>query len=388
MARLLKSINTFLYNDFIFSPRYHLWRHIAYWVIDVFIWAIFWTFHGYTFWHNLFNMMVWAPAFMLYSYPLIYWLVPQILLKGNFILSAIIILLWGMAGWYIYVFYWEYVFTPAQSAMHLPDVYKYGANPAGYLCMTTTTSGIIVFAIFKQWTQKQQQWLQAQQEKMTAELQLLKAQVHPHFLFNTLNNIYAFSLENSSKTPGLILKLSSLLSYMLYDCKATEVRVEKELEIMKNYIELERERYGDKIDVSWNVEGEIKDKFIAPLMMLPFLENAFKHGTSEQIEKSWLSVDVSVKDNTLKVKIVNSKNEYVPYSDNGIGIANVRKRLQFIYPDNHGLKLSDEGLFFVVALSIRLAGTTIQAGEYPVAATAPNAFVTQIIKDETALPAH
>jgi LytS/YehU family sensor histidine kinase len=90
------------------------------------------------------------------------------------------------------------------------------------------------------WFRKQQEWMQAEKEKVTAELQLLKAQVDPHFLFNTLNNIYSFSLENSPKTPGLILKLSSLLSYMLCDCKAEEVLLEKEIEVMKNFIDLEK----------------------------------------------------------------------------------------------------------------------------------------------------
>lgn len=197
----------------------------------------------------------------------------------------------------------------------------------------------------------------AQQERITTQLQLLKAQVHPHFLFNTLNNIYSFSLEKSPKTPGLILKLSSLLSYMLYDCKTEEVRLEKEIEIMKNYIDLEKERYGNKIEISWNAEGEIKDKFIAPLLLLPFLENAFKHGTSEQIEKSWLSVDISVMQNSLRCKIANSKNEYVPQGNNGIngiGINNVKKRLEFIYPGKHELKINDEGSFFVVSMLINL----------------------------------
>lgn len=208
---------------------------------------------------------------------------------------------------------------------------------------------------FKYWDFKRQDWLKAQQERITDELKLLKAQVHPHFLFNTLNNIYSFSLENSLKTPELILKLSSLLSYMLYDCKTDEVRLEKELEILKNYIELESERYGDCIDISWNVSGNISEQYIAPLMLIPFIENAFKHGTSEQIEKSWLSVDISVKNNILKAKIANSKNECTTYRENGIGISNVRKRLAFIYPDNHELKLNDDGQFFVVSLMIRLA---------------------------------
>jgi LytS/YehU family sensor histidine kinase len=200
----------------------------------------------------------------------------------------------------------------------------------------------------------QQERMQAEKEKIVSELQLLKAQVHPHFLFNTLNNIYSFSLENSAKTPEMILKLSSLLSYMLYDCKEEEVLLEKEIEVMKNYIDLEKERYDNKIDISLNIEGDVKDKFIAPLLMLPFLENAFKHGTSEQLDKTWLSIDIAVQKFALRCKIVNSKNELVPFRETGIGIQNVRKRLRFLYPGKHELKIADEGAFFVVSLMVEL----------------------------------
>jgi LytS/YehU family sensor histidine kinase len=217
-----------------------------------------------------------------------------------------------------------------------------------------------MIVLFRYWVKKQQEWAQAEKEKTTAELQLLKAQVHPHFLFNTLNNIYSFSLENSKKTPGMILKLSSLLSYMLYECKADLVSLEKELEVMKNYIDLEKERYGDNIEISLNVEGDIQNKQIAPLLLLPFLENAFKHGTSEQLEKPWLSMDVIVKDQMLKCKIVNSKNEFVPLSEKGIGIDNIKKRLQFLYPGKHELKINDEGDFFVVSLLVELVNNKLE----------------------------
>jgi LytS/YehU family sensor histidine kinase len=214
--------------------------------------------------------------------------------------------------------------------------------------------------LFKHWLRKQQEWLQAEKEKVTAELQLLKAQVHPHFLFNTLNNIYSFSLENSPKTPQLILKLSSLLSYMLYDCKADQVLLEKEIEVMKDYVDLETERYGNKIEISWRVEGDIEDKYVAPLLLLPFLENAFKHGTSEQLEKPWLSFDLVVQQNAMKCKVVNSKNEFVPVSKHGIGVENVKKRLAFLYPDKHELKINDEGDFFVVSVLLELINNVVE----------------------------
>lgn len=243
---------------------------------------------------------------------------------------------------------------PVQEAMQVKNIVRDPWSPGSFLLLTTAAGCTSIIVLFKYWFKKQQEWLRAEKEKVTAELQLLKAQVHPHFLFNTLNNIYSFSLENSPKTPGLILKLSSLLSYMLYDCKAENVLLEKEIEIMKNYIDLEKERYGNKIEISWSVDGDVKDKYISPLLMLPFLENAFKHGTSEQLEKPWLSVDISVKHDTLKCKIANSKNEYVPASNHGIGIQNVKKRLEFMYPEKHELKMNDEGNFFVVSLLIEL----------------------------------
>lgn len=356
--KTLKSINTFLYNDFIFSPRYRAWRHIAYWIVHTIIWAEIWMLLGSpgSFSRELINMAMWLPVFVLYGYPMAYWAVPQLLMKGKLIQFLLLIFTWGYAGLYIDLWYRSYIYIPVQEAMGMKDVLPRGPLTFCYLCLTTSAAVPMIIKFFKYWNKKQQDWLDVQQEKIVAELQLLKAQVHPHFLFNTLNNIYSFSLENSPKTPGLILKLSNLLSYMLYDCRSAEVRLEKELEIMNNYIELERERYGKQIDISWKVSGEVRDTFIAPLMMLPFLENAFKHGTSEQIEKSWLSVDISVVRNMLKVKIANSKNEYSANSNHGIGIANIRKRLGLIYPENHELKISDEDSFFVVSLMIRLPG--------------------------------
>jgi LytS/YehU family sensor histidine kinase len=222
--------------------------------------------------------------------------------------------------------------------------------------MSTTAGSMTASSLAKRWGKKQKELVQAEQERTVAQLQLLRAQLHPHFLFNTLNNIYAFALEQSPHTPRLIVKLSSLLSYMLYECRTDEVWLEKEVEVMKHYIDLEKERYGDKIDISVNIEGDIRDTFIAPLLMLPFLENAFKHGTSEQIERPWMSVDIAVKDGVLRCKVINSKNEVVPFHEEGVGINNVKKRLAFLYPGKYSLKLADEGHFFMVALMVTLQG--------------------------------
>lgn len=341
-------------NDFLFSPKYRVWRHLVFWITHTVLVAFVWQSAGRSIERNIFQGLFWVPVRMLYCYPLIYWVLPRYLLKARYVAFTLITLLWAVGGYFLNYTFRAFIFIPLQKVLHFDPIDQNPWQPNSFLVLTTTAGIVCIIFLFKHWLMKQQQFLQAEKEKVTAELQLLKAQVHPHFLFNTLNNIYSFSLDQSPKTPAMILRLSSLLSYMLYDCKADEVLLKKEIEVMKDYIELERARYGDKIEISLNIEGDIKDKFVAPLLILPFLENAFKHGTSDQLEKPWLSMDIAVKHFTLHCKIANSKNSYVPLSASGIGIENVRKRLQFIYPDRHELKTADEGDFFVVSLRVEL----------------------------------
>ena len=353
-------MNSFLYNELIFSSRYRIWRHVSYWFIHITIWATFWIVMDApgSYGRHLLNMTMWIPAFIMFSYPLVYFAVPWLLLQGKVFQFFLFVLAWGGVGLYIDSGYRSYVLIPLQEAMGLDNILPRGPLAFCYLCMTTSAASPMIIRFFKMWTLKQNDWIHAQQETITAELQLLKAQVHPHFLFNTLNNIYSYSLENSPKTPGLVLKLSSLLTYMLYDCSSKEVWLEKEIGIMKNYIDLEKERYGNKIEISWNVEGEIKGQLIAPLLMLPFLENAFKHGASEQIEKPRLGVEISIKHHILYCRISNSKNEYRAKGPSGIGISNVRQRLAFIYPGLHELSIHDEGDYFTVSMMVTLSGYT------------------------------
>lgn len=357
----MQRLNSFFYNDFIFSPRYCVWRHIAYWAFQIFVWAAFWVIMGEptSYERILLNVAMWVPMYVVFGYPLIYNAIPHLLMKGKYLQFFLTVLCWSIAGLYINDAYRTYVFIPLHHSLGLDDgLPHFLALPSCYLSMTTSAAWTMIIKLYQLWIIRQRAWMNMQKEKLSAELQLLKAQVHPQFLFNTLSSIYSFSLENSSKTPGLILKLSSLLSYMLYDCKAEKVRLEKELEIMKNYIDLEKERHNNQIEISWNVEGDAGGELIAPLLLLPFLEKAFKHGISKDIEQSWLAIDVVIKQNVLKCKIVNSKSENIFYHKDGAGISNVRKRLDFMYPDNYELKLNDEANFFVTSLQINLSNAS------------------------------
>ena len=353
-------MNDYLENPFVFSPRYRLLRHLAFWTVNILVFSFLYKGPNQSWWLQFAQSVIWVIAFIVYCYPVMYIFIPRFLLKEKLVQFFTILIIWGVAGYFFNYLYRKYVFFPFTEFMSDKMNESFGYSnpnpwaPSGYIVMNLMAgygSGIV---LFKYWVKKQKDFLNAEKEKVNAELQLLKAQVHPHFLFNTLNNIYSFSLHHSDKTPQMILKLSSLLSYMLYDCKESEVLLEKEIEIMENYIDLEKERYANRLEVSVNIEGDTRDKYITPLLLLPFLENAFKHGASEQLEKSWMSMDISVKQNLFRCKIANSKEERMTSAQKGIGIENVKKRLAYIYPGNHELRLNDEEDFFVVSLQIEL----------------------------------
>jgi len=192
-----------------------------------------------------------------------------------------------------------------------------------------------------------------EKEKANAELQMLKAQLHPHFLFNTLNNIYSFTQDVSEKASGMIMGLSQLLRYILYDCSKPLVPLDKEFKMIRDYIELESTRYDDSLDISLQMPTA-GGHLIAPLMLLPFVENAFKHGASQMTEHPWISLHITIHANELSMKLINGKPETVKATIPGIGIENARKRLQLLYTDQHTLMINNEEEMFIVNLKLDL----------------------------------
>ena len=193
-------------------------------------------------------------------------------------------------------------------------------------------------------------------ENATAELQLLKAQVHPHFLFNTLNNIYSFSLSRSPFASSLVLKLSDTLRYMITECEAPLVPLEKELKMLNDYIGLESVRYGTRLNVEIKFEGDTDDKMIAPLLLIPLVENSFKHGTSQMLEQPWIRMIINTRENDLEFHLSNSKPEKINTQDrnNGIGLRNVQKRIQLLYPLQHEFKIENLANAFNVFIRVPL----------------------------------
>lgn len=209
------------------------------------------------------------------------------------------------------------------------------------------------------WLEKDYHSRELQKEKLESELKFLKAQTHPHFLFNTLNNLYALTLIRSEDAPAVVVKLSELLSYVLYECNERTVLLEKELNLIKNYIALEQIRYGDRLIVSYNVDGNIQGKEIPPMLILPFVENSFKHGVSRQLELVWLTVDIKIEENYFHLLVENSIETEEEDENNqsyreGIGLSNVKRRLDLLYKENYQLDIKKIAGRFSVTLTLNL----------------------------------
>ncbi|GAB4019740.1 histidine kinase [Spirosoma migulaei] len=193
-------------------------------------------------------------------------------------------------------------------------------------------------------------------EKLQAELNFLRSQVNPHFLFNILNNLYALTLKKSDLAPDMVLKLSEMMEYMLYDSDDVRVPLEKEIGYLQNYIELEKIRCGDHSDIALTITGNPNGREIAPLLLLPLVENAFKHGVGKQVGKSWLHGTLTLKPTAMEITIENNKPAVGPNGKKGgIGLVNLRKRLELLYPGRYTLQTEDGFDTYKAALCISFA---------------------------------
>jgi LytS/YehU family sensor histidine kinase len=225
----------------------------------------------------------------------------------------------------------------------------------GLMNFAKVAAAAAIIKYLKYWWLKQKEGLRLEKEKINAELQLLKAQVHPDFLFKTLNNIYTHALSSSPRTSGMVLKLSDLLSYMLYECDRSTVPLEKEIAMMKEYMQLEKIKYNDEPEIQVNIKGELNGKRIAPFLLLPFIENSFNH-YSQMTEQFWINMDIRMEGESFSMKLTNGISESLAEQSllSTNGLTNVQKRLSLLYPGIHELRMTTEQEMFIVFLNIRL----------------------------------
>jgi sensor histidine kinase YesM len=204
----------------------------------------------------------------------------------------------------------------------------------------------------------QNELLQLQKEKLQLELRSLKAQVHPHFLFNTLNNLYSLTLKNSESAGEMVLKLSDIMRYVLYEANEDQVSLEKEISFIRNYIELQKIRYNERYKIEFQAEGDLSNYQVAPLLFIDFVENAFKHGLDKRFTDGFVHVDFLLNKNYLHFTVINSvgqSDEANQKKNSGIGLQNVRRRLELIYPDKFELNITHNTENYKVHLKLQIA---------------------------------
>lgn len=233
-----------------------------------------------------------------------------------------------------------------------------------YIVQITATSLFIVIFVgmlrfAKDWFELEAKKKELENEKLTAELNFLKEQINPHFLFNTLNNLYYLAYTKSDNTTEVIAKLSQMMRYMIYESNSKEVELNKEIEYMQNYVSLERLRLNNQIPIQFNVQGDPSGTKIAPLILITFLENAFKHGVSNDNKKAWVNLTIELAGKNCIYTVENSKNTKIngvtsEHGKSGIGLQNVKRRLELTYGERYDLEVKDLPDRYYVQLKLQL----------------------------------
>lgn len=371
------------FHELIFSKhtKYKILRHGLFCIVILFysllrngimypvqsFWASFESFFSWT--------IFWDLLILGFSYITVYVFVPKYLYRkkyGSFFVSVLLLLCTMQCINSISLYYQMNKTFNFIAGIHPHEFFQLGAfirvlgNPPLVCALLLSLKSL------KNWYLKKMENETLTRANINAELQLLKSQIHPHFLFNTLNNIYSYSLSDKSEASGLVKKLKQTVYYMVAECNQPYVPLKNELNMIANYIELEKIRYGNRLSMQIELMQPEGNHFIAPLLMIPFVENSFKHGVSQILEHPRIILKIYVERNVLFFFLSNSK---PPFSSNqdlrkGIGLENVRKRLDLLYPGKHTLLIVTTDDTFTVEMQISLS-------EYILFETGPEIFTTQ-----------
>ncbi len=306
--------------------------------------------------------LVALPMKMIATYFVVYYLIPQFLHTKKYLLFLIYFILSSVLFTVIYRFNNVHIAetlvgvnAPKESLLEI--IYEIENTFFGYIGRLYYYS-VIFFIIkaFKDRAIKKRKIEELEKEKIQAELNFLKAQIHPHFLFNTLNNLYALTLDKSDDAPEVVAKLSEMLDYMLYQCREPKVMISKEIDLLQHYIDLEKLRYGDRLELDFAHTIDASQTFIAPLILISIVENAFKHGVSGAMKTSIVQITLQVKEGVLNFKVFNTKNQIEQKDEmnykQGIGVKNIQRQLELIYPNQYEWKVEETAETYTAALRL------------------------------------
>jgi len=332
--------------------------HLVFWVVVWFFFSYFFGFNtkneSYVFWFS----SVLIPITIANTYFFIYYLIPKYLIRKNyklFVLYGIYTLI-GTAYLLSIIMFFGYIYMSELDFKKMPPLSR--SLPFILISVYLVVMVVSAFKLVKhnylsleKNKTLENKFLQTQLQLKEEELKFLKMQIHPHFLFNTLNTLYGFALKKADETPEMILKLSNLLDYILYQIDKPKVLLLEEINHIKDYIDLEKMRFHDTLEVNLNIENYDKTFQIAPMLLMPFVENSFKHGN---LINGMLKIDIDIKtnQNILDFTIDNSfiENEI---SQKGIGLENIKKRLEMLYSNQYELKVEALKTNFIVHLKLK-----------------------------------
>ena len=266
----------------------------------------------------------------------------------------------GTMGWFLYL----YARTIFQF-YYLRDAPGFNRNSFTDMVLNNITAVVAYFVFittckyFKDGYISQHFEAEKKQQQLTAEVNNLKSQIAPHFLFNTLNNLYGLAVEKSDKLPDLMLRLSDLLRHSLYETQKPLVSITDEIKVLKSYIDLESLRLEDDLKLEFdNTVAEDSPYHIAPLLLIVFIENAFKHAKLVESSAVKIFITTTIKDDWFHLTIKNNYNKDSQSSTTGIGLTNVKRRLEVLYPNQqHQLKIDKDDLYYTVSLQLHLTKT-------------------------------
>ncbi len=309
------------WHEFIFStnPGHRIRRHIAFWLL-------WWIYFAATYYYyvqvglqriafgKLSSILILKTfllilVHMLSCYIFIYFILPRYLFRPKYlslVTATILLILFLLASGY---------FIHAWIFPHIDHAYQYNLSATNNNIWWTSINSVLLTApkiiaaataikLVKRWYMKQKEKENVEKEKLITDLKLLKAQVRPDFLFSSLEHIYDYARIKSPQSQELLLKFSDLLSYMLYECDESKVSLEKELTMMKEYMAMEKVRFDKNLEMEIDIKGETRNKTIAPLILLPFIENSFRQCT-KNAEQSWINLELNIEENILVMKLMN-----------------------------------------------------------------------------------
>lgn len=325
-------------------------QHSLFWLGHLLLFTIL---SNAAFWASVKEQFINLPLRMAPVYLVFYWLFPRYLLRRRYL------------GFFLYTIFTILIFSALQSwimylmhASQMEEAWSWVWMVSSVMLTSYILALALALKLLRYWYHREKYIQELSNARMEAELKFLKAQVHPHFLFNTLNNLYTLTLQKSNSAPEVVEKLSDLLRYMSYDANHQTVLLGNEIEYLHNYIALEKIRYGSKLEIAFTVSGPTDGLPIAPLILIPFVENSFKHGVSGRLTACWITIHLSVEEKRLTFKVENSlpssHKDEMGYKE-GIGLKNVQRRLDLIYPDRHELRVTQSADSHLVVLKIELA---------------------------------